>query len=307
MFKHGHTGIFYYGIKMQGYLLPKIKKLLDDVYSQPVEISEILPINGGETCQAFKVETSQQTLFLKVNSKSLYPKLFENEAKGLKALDLGVGFKVPQVVAEGTFDDVSYLILEYVEKLQPGKLFEIHLGKALANLHREQSDRYGLDYDNHIAYLPQVNTYSEDWIEFFTHHRLNSQLDIAKKNKSIDNPTIKAFDKLMTRLSGLLHVEAPTLIHGDLWNGNVMCTIKDTPCLYDPAVYYGNREVDIASTKLFSGFGYQFYDSYEECFPLEKGWEERIEIYNLYFLLVHLNIFGNSYLHQIKRTLQKFV
>ncbi|MDE0470602.1 MAG: fructosamine kinase family protein, partial [Ekhidna sp.] len=184
--------------------------------------------------------------------------------------------------------------------------FWASLGGQLAIMHQTDAGKFGLDHDNYIGELPQSNAQHERWTDFFITERLEPQLKFAKDTHLVDKPILDGFQKLYNCLDRLVPKESPSFIHGDLWSGNFLCNANQKPVLIDPAVHYGHRETELAFTTMFGGFQQIFYDVYMEQYPLEKGFEERIHIHNLYPLLVHLNLFGSSYLNEIKRTLKKF-
>ena len=179
-------------------------------------------------------------------------------------------------------------------------------GKQLAQLHQNTNTSFGLEESNYIGSLLQQNNLHNNWIDFFINERLKPQIKLARDNGKIDLSTITKFERLYTKLDEIFPEEPPALLHGDLWSGNFMVDEKGGPVIIDPAVYFGHREMDIAMTKLFGGFNQQLYQSYNEHFPLEKGWEQRVDICNLYPLMVHVNLFGGGYLEQVKSILNKF-
>ena len=179
-------------------------------------------------------------------------------------------------------------------------------GHSLAALHRHSSGFYGLDHGNYMGSLTQTNTKHPDWSSFFIEERLERQLIRAKNSGYFSTEDVVRFQRLFSQFKTLCPAEKPSLVHGDLWGGNYLVSGQGRACLIDPAVYYGHREVDIAMSTLFGGFDPEFYSSYNEVFPMEKGWRERLDIYNLYPLLVHLNLFGSGYLGSIERIIRKF-
>ncbi|MCC5944031.1 MAG: fructosamine kinase family protein [Bernardetiaceae bacterium] len=263
-------------------------------------------LSGGCINMAVRLDTEEGSFFLKWN-ESKAPIFFEKEAQGLEQLAATGTFRVPRVGGFGEIAGKSYLLLEYFnERYKSAQFFE-NLGRQLAALHRHTSKNFGLTEDNYIGALEQQNNPSTNWHEFFIEKRLRPQAGLAYYNGLISLELLKRFDLLYDKIPQLLPTEAPSLLHGDLWSGNVMATSIDIPCLIDPAIYYGNREVEIAFTQLFGGFGANFYQSYELHFPMEKGFEKRKDIYNLYPLLVHTNLFGKSYLQGVTKVLDYFV
>jgi len=202
---------------------------------------------------------------------------------GLQAL--GAVVRVPRVLDHGP----DFILLEQLDLKRNGDWAA--LARMLATLHRQTGPRFGWHRDNWIGATPQINTWSDDWCEFWQERRMRPQLALARKNgfDIPDPPTLE-------------HSPQPSLLHGDLWNGNAGF-IEDGPVIFDPAVYYGDREADLAMTELFGGFPPEFYSSYRKTYPLDAGYEQRKHFYNLYHLLNHLNIFGAGYLAQVERTL----
>lgn len=259
---------------------------------------------GGCINHGGKLETSIGNFFLKWNDLANFPGMLEAESRGLALLRRSNSIEVPAVVFNGVTDDHQFLLLGYIDRASRAPDYWMKLGEDLAVLHRNTAPVFGLDHDNYIGSLPQRNTQSPSWIDFFVAQRLEAQLELA--GEKIDLSLRRQFDQLITRLDSLLALEQPSLLHGDLWSGNVMINESGNPTFIDPAVYYGHREVDLSMTQLFGGFDSDFLDGYHAAFPLEKGFRERLEIYNLYPLLVHVNLFGGAYLAQVRQTLLRF-
>jgi len=196
---------------------------------------------------------------------------------------------------------------ENINSSATNKTFWTDFGHQLASMHSISNDQFGFDEDNYIGSLHQSNTRHSDWISFFVEERLEKQVCLAYENKRIDKLLIRSFEHLYGKLGRLFPAEDPALIHGDLWSGNYMVDSEGAPCLIDPAVHYGHREVELSFTKLFGGFDSSMYMAYNEVFPLENGFDERVDLYNLYPLMVHVNIFGGSYLRSVQSILKKFV
>lgn len=278
----------------------KIYSLLSD-YLNTIDI-DIQPVNGGDINEAYKVILSDQTLFLKVNLKELTGDMFDKEKMALEQMK-GIIQHVPtpkQVLSNPSF---SCLLMSYIP---PGNRMgingQINLAKCLASLHSCKHSHFGYEYDNYIGRLPQSNNWKDNWIEFYIQNRLEPQVRLAYNDGLLSNHDIQQFKSLYLHLEGILDAELESsLLHGDLWGGNYIIDTEDQAWLIDPAIYFGNREVDIAMTRLFGGFSDDFYDTYQSVYPLKAGHEERIPFYQLYYLLVHLNLFGSTYYDSVKR------
>jgi protein-ribulosamine 3-kinase len=284
----------------------KVKTLLTKYCGKETHIHGSTSIGGGCINNAMKVQTNSGIFFLKWNDAKRYPKMFEVEAKGLTLLKETNTIGIPQVIATDEADSYSLILLEFIEPGKRIKNFWEDFGTALAQLHKNSTQLFGLEYSNYIGSLPQSNTQKKSWVDFFIEERLEKQIALAKNSGAINNSTIQQFNSLYKRLPEIIPNEKPSLIHGDLWNGNFMTGADGKAWLIDPAVYYGHREMDLAMSKLFGGFSDEFYESYHEVFPLEKGFEKRVDIPNLYPLLVHVNLFGGSYLSEVKNILSRF-
>jgi len=283
-----------------------LEKLLAEKFSQAIFIQNIKPVSGGCINETIKLETNHKTFFLKINSAKTFPGMFEAEAKGLKLLAATNTIKIPDVIHHGEHNGFSFLLLEWIEPGKREKDFFEDFGKKLAALHKHTNNYFGLDHDNYIGSLPQSNKQYENGIDFFIEQRLIKQIEIAKDKNEIDSSTIKQFNNLFKKLPEIIPPDKPSLLHGDLWSGNYMTDNNGSACLIDPAVYYGFREADLAMTKLFGGFDSEFYEAYNEEFPLQKNWQQRLDIFNLYPLMVHVNLFGGGYLSQVKNILKSF-
>ena len=264
-------------------------------------------VGGGSINQAFKLPADSRPLFVKIN-RAAAPTAFEAEAEGLELLRAAGGVAVPEVIARGCIGNTAWLALEWVELGGRSSTAQQRLGEGLATQHRATNTRFGWHRHNTIGATPQRNTPAKDWLEFFRRERLEYQLDLARQNGL-------PYDQLSqgTRLSGWLesffsgYRPEPSLLHGDLWSGNWGADNAGTPYLFDPAVYYGDREADLAMTRLFGGFGADFYSAYEDQWPLAPGWERRVDLYNLYHLLNHFNLFGAGYLGQVAASLSRLL
>ncbi len=262
-------------------------------------------IEGGCINQAVKLTTTKGKYFLKWIKDQA--DMFEKESLGLKLLTKTAKVNIPEIYQSGELQGNGYLLMGYIE---PGKMdgvFWEQLGDGLAELHKVSYDQFGLDHDNYIGRLYQENTFHADWVDFFINCRLTPQIKLARNEGLISPATVMKFDALYLQLNNLIPTENPALLHGDLWSGNVHCDEEKRPYLIDPAVYYGHRESEMAFTQLFGGFDESFYSSYENAYPMIPGFDLRVDLFNLYPLLIHLNLFGSSYLSSIVNTLKRFV
>lgn len=262
---------------------------------------------GGCINHVWVCETQSGSLFLKWNALEAFPKMFEAEAKGLQLLKRSCPLYVPGVICAGKADQFQFLVLENVTEGSRSKDYWTNFGAGLARLHQATADEFGLDHDNYIGSLRQINTEASSWTDFFREQRLEVQLKLARDAGKVDASLAQKFESLFTRLGNLLPEEPPSLVHGDLWGGNIMITNEGQPCLIDPAVYFGSREMDLAMTQLFGGFDNSFFCDYENVFPLQQGYRDRLDLYNLYPLLVHVNLFGGGYVRQVHSIVQRFL
>jgi fructosamine-3-kinase len=277
--------------------------LIDDIFKEHgIEVQSSRPLSGGDINDVYHVKSKDQDFVIKLNSASQYPDMFEKEAKSLKLLSETRSFIIPEVKAFGQFEGKTYLIMTHISSGQ-NKNFSEKFAVALAKLHRQKSTEYGLDFDNYIGRLPQSNLpKTEDPVEFYINLRLEPQFKLAHDQGF-------EFDKLNTfykNLEQMIPKENASLIHGDLWSGNYLITDKNEACIYDPAISYASREMDLAMMQLFGGYPKEIFKVYNDIFPLEKEWTYRIELWQLYYILVHVNLFGASYYSSAKRLLAKY-
>lgn len=288
-------------------LVQSVETALTEVTAKADRIRSCVSISGGSINNACKVEWANEFYFLKWNSASKYPNIFDYESHGLKQLQATNSIGIPAVLKVDKNETDAFILMEYVGQSVPVKTFWETFGKQLSDLHHNTSNYFGNEQNNYIGSLSQSNTKHDRWSAFFVSERLHPLVKMARDSQRISQHHAIRFDKLSAKIETLFPLEEPALLHGDLWSGNFLSNTKGQPVLIDPAVYFGHREMDIAMTKLFGGFDAMFYESYNRHFLMEKGWEERVNLCNLYPLLVHLNLFGNSYLYDIERTLGYYV
>jgi protein-ribulosamine 3-kinase len=263
-------------------------------------------VGGGSINHTYRINTGRQTFFCKLNSHTDFPGMFEAEQNGLALLAQQQVIRIPRVIAHEQIDGTQLLLLEWIEQGGRSDTFWETFGRQLAALHHVEQSRFGLATDNYMGALPQSNTLTTSWTDFFIQQRLQPQLKLALSRKLLEPAHATQFEKLYQQLSVIFSIEPPVLLHGDLWSGNFLCDEKGKPVLIDPAVYYGHRSVDMAMTTLFGGFDARFYESYDYHFPLPVNHRQQWEVCNLYPLLIHLNLFGKSYLAEILNTIRQY-
>ncbi|HSR41255.1 MAG TPA: fructosamine kinase family protein [Longimicrobiales bacterium] len=284
-----------------------VLEVLSGKTGRPVEIVDLRSVGGGCINPSARLETGEgAAYFLKWNAR--HPGLFAPEAEGLRALAASDAVRVPRVVGvgEGGESAPGWLLLEYVPRGRAGPDYGRRLGRELAALHRTRGDAWGWPSDNFIGSLPQPNGPRASWAEFWVEERLRPQLARARESghRPGSEGEWKALFSRIGELVGPAEDEGPSLLHGDLWSGNVYPDSRGAPVLVDPAVYRGHREVDLAMTELFGGFPASFLEAYRESWPLAPGYEERRRaLYQLYPLLVHVNLFGGGYVAGAGRAL----
>jgi fructosamine-3-kinase len=265
---------------------------------RPFVMTKARSIGGGCINQSYVLTDGEQQYFVKLNRPELLG-MFEAEASGLQEIAATKTIRVPQVITWGNTDTHAYLVLSYVEL--GGRPQWERMGAELAALHRVHSSaQFGWDRSNTIGSTPQLNDWNSNWVEFFGQQRLRYQFQLAK-SKSGKFPLA---DQLLAQLPEILdHQPCPSIVHGDLWSGNASFDQAGVPVIFDPAVYWADREVDLAMTELFGGFPSSFYAGYESVYPLSPGYQRRKAAYNLYHLINHYNLFGGSYEQQVNSSI----
>ena len=294
-----------------------LDQAITSLFGENLRIVSKRPVHGGDINESYCLSLSDgSAVFMKCNSpKNL--SFFEAEAKGLDALRKTETIGVPKALAMGTdkAQRMSFLLMKYLEHAAKlTKYWEI-FGRELAMLHRADCAEYaeaaegrpfGFTHDNYIGASPQINTPKEDWTTFFRECRLLPQIKMAERY--LDSKMRKQITKLMDHLdSYLVEPEFPSLTHGDLWSGNAVCGPNGKAWILDPAVYVGHYEAELAMTELFGGNPQSFYDAYHEVTPIDRGYHDRRDLYNLYHMLNHLNLFGGTYLGSVQRILNRYV
>ncbi len=282
---------------------PRIAQAIAEASGQPFEIRRRRGVGGGCINEAYRIEDTGRVYFVKLHGAEGLA-MFEAERAGLEALERAGAVRVPRPLCCGATDRHSFLVMEWIDFGRRGD--PALLGRQLARQHRNTWERFGWVRDNTIGATPQINTPGSDWVAFWRAHRLGFQLGLAAR-KGYGGRLQAQGERLMEQCAALFgdHRPAPALLHGDLWGGNWAPDREGRPVIFDPAVYYGDRETDLAMTELFGGFAADFYDAYREAYPLDPGYGVRKTFYNLYHVLNHLNLFGGGYGAQAERMISQ--
>ena len=286
-------------------LLESIQNGLSDALEESLDVNWVRNLHGGDINQAALIRSGNTDWFLKYH-RNASRDMFAAEAQALEEISRQGCIRVPCPIAHGSDGDTTWLVLEYLEMIPRGP--SALLGEQLAAMHAVTADCHGWTRDNFIGSTPQYNSCNGDWIEFWRDCRMKPQFEMAEKNV-YGGRLAGPGEKLLAAMDQLLdgHNPAASLLHGDLWAGNKGFTPAGEPVIFDPATYYGDRETDIAMTGLFGGFGTEFYSAYEAHSPLPNGYQLRRELYNLYHLLNHFNLFGGGYLSRCEHIINRLL
>lgn len=272
---------------------------------EPFEVGRPNSVSGGCINDGYQISGNGKTYFVKLNRPN-QTEMFAAEALGLTQMGATNTIYVPQPICWGETQSNSYIVLEWLELGAGNGEAWREMGRQLAKLHRVgTAEQFGWDRNNTIGATPQINTWCDDWADFWAVTRIGYQLRLAKRNGGNFPDLNLVVESVRDILKGL--DPQPSLVHGDLWSGNAAIATDGTPIIFDPAAYYGDREVDIAMTELFGGFSPSFYQGYNEEWPLDSGYGDRRDIYNLYHVLNHFNLFGGGYGSQANRIIQGFL
>jgi len=288
-----------------------IQSHVQEVIGKTINFLHKSPVNGGDSHSAFHItdKNTEHSLFIKVNHKNYHP-VFIAEFDSLHAISLTQSILTPQVICHGRSGQYSYLVMEYLHLSSSGD--EYALGQKLAEFHQTSIQKktphaFGFDQDNYIGLTLQKNIWTTNWRDFWIEQRLKPQLQLAYQNnfgyelETLQSSLLQASEIILAN-----HFPEASLVHGDLWNGN-KAYYEQVPIIFDPASYYADREVDIAMTYLFGGFSNEFYQGYNNTWPLNAGYSQRQTLYNLYHMLNHLNLFGSGYLPRVKQMISQII
>lgn len=294
------------------YKANSLREAIANIYGNNVQITDRRSVHGGDINDAYALFLSNgETVFMKANTRQKLP-IFEGEAESLEFIRQTSTLRSPETMAIGTDGSISFLILEYINSGRHSASASAELGIGLAHMHQQKTDsfvkggKFGALHDHLLGSGIQDNTPMESWVRFFKECRLRPWFE--KTSYYFDHTTRKKIDSFMDKLeSYLTEPDYPSLLHGDLWGGNYMIDTGGHPWLIDPASYVGHAESEIAFTQLFGGFDRTFYEAYQSIIPLDPGYHDRRDIYNLYHLLKHLYLFGTAYLSHVITVLNKYV
>ncbi len=281
-----------------------VARHISEASGAPFAIRSQQGVGGGCINTTTVLQDGKRRYFVKLNDAA-HRSMFEAEAEGLGEIARTRTVRVPAPLCWGTADGSTYLVLEYLELGGADSRHLEQLGRQLAQMHRATRDRFGWQRDNTIGSTPQINTPSPDWVDFWRRQRLGFQLELAARN---GRDLMRKGERLMAELGEFFRAyrPQPSLLHGDLWGGNVGAAGQQ-PVIFDPAVYYGDREADLAMTELFGGFSGRFYQAYREAWPLDAGYQTRKTLYNLYHILNHFNLFGGGYATQAEHMIDSLL
>ena len=281
------------------------ESVLFNSLGESASVKEIKLLAGGFTHNAVQIHSTAGIYFLKwAENKPL--ELFSTEFQNLVVLKEADAVRVPAPVNAGRINERSYLLQEYLDQEVPAAHYWENFGRSMAELHHHTQQQNGLSFNNYLNVLEQNNEELPNWPSFFIENRLRVQFGRAYYNGLIDKEFLEKLSQLQKKIHNLLPNEKPSLLHGDFWNGNTICTDKGEVALINPACYYGHREVDLACSRLFSTFPQEFYDAYTEASPLATDHADRVAIYNMYPLMAQANLWGSSYLNAIRATLDYY-
>lgn len=284
----------------------QIAKDISQATGEPFQCETHRSVGGGSINQSYAISNGQRTYFLKVNRATGY-EMFAAEAVGLKQIDQTQTIRVPKPICWGIANDAAYLVMEWLEFARSGDRAAWEtMGQQLAAMHRVgKSDRFGWECNNTIGSTPQLNPWTENWADFFAEHRIGYQVRLAKRRGGSFPDPEQVIEAVRDRLAD--RNPQPSLVHGDLWSGNAAVTASGEPVILDPATYYGDHEVDIAMTELFGGFPAAFYQGYNATWQLDPGYRQRKDLYNLYHILNHFNLFGGGYGSQASQIIERLL
>lgn len=287
-------------------LLHELSATLSAELGVKIQINHAESVHGGDINETYKLSTNEGPFFLKMNYSRRFPDMFAREYSGLETLRKPGVITLPKPICYGAKNGRAFLITTFLEKGGVAPDFWESFAASIGRLHQQTQPHYGFNQSNYIGSLKQYNTPFSSWAVFYAFNRLMPLGKQAYDRQLIEKTDLQQLEALCKRLPSIFPEEKPALLHGDLWSGNFMVGPDGRACIYDPAVYYGHREMDLAMTRLFGGFDTRFYYSYQHMYPLVSGWQQRIGICQLYPLLVHALLFGGSYVEDVREVLKEW-
>ena len=283
----------------------KISHSISQTTGTTFNITDTRSVSGGCINQGYRISDDDTAYFLKLNQIDRV-EMFAAEALGLKQIYASRAITVPQPICWGIADNSSYIVLQWLDLGRSNNQSWTEMGRQLAAMHQKGvNSSFGWERNNTIGSTPQINSWMDNWADFFAEQRIGYQLKLAKRRGGSFPDTGKIVDAVRNKL--IDRQPEASIVHGDLWSGNAAIATDGSPVIFDPATYYGDRETDIAMTELFGGFPSAFYRGYNEAWELDSGYQQRKSIYNLYHILNHFNLFGGSYGNQAKRIIEQLV
>ena len=282
-----------------------VQQLLADCSGQKIGRLKASPVSGGDINRAYRLSDGQQQFFIKINDIERLP-MFEAEMHGLNEMRASNSIRCPQPITCGVTGRFAFIVMEFLDL--SGSIDEVRFAQQLASMHLCQAQQYGYPIENTIGSTPQRNTYEQDWVSFWQKHRLGYQLSLARAN-GYGGDLYDSGMRLNQQLGAFFSDYTPiaSLLHGDLWSGNQAADSAANPVIYDPACYYGDHEADLAMMELFGRPQPLFFEAYNDVFPIDVGYAQRRDLYNLYHILNHANLFGTAYLHQASRMIESLL
>lgn len=281
----------------------RVKDSISDLLG--TKINNCVSVSGGDISNAYVLDTDSDRIFCKLNSSPVANAMFMAEMEGLQAIAKTKTIKTPAVFGVHELEKEACLLMEYVPSKSPQtKDWEL-LGAQLAEMHQTGSNYFGWENSNFIGNLPQANQIDANWVTFYAKRRLIPQFEAAVARAYLGKDEVPGPEKIISVIASYCTAVKPSLLHGDLWSGNYLISENGVPYLIDPAVYFGHNEIDLAMSRLFGGFGSSFYAAYFEINPPQPGGTNRMVVYQLYYLLVHLNLFGKTYYSSVKEILHR--
>lgn len=288
---------------IQWHILKKLKDHFSFV-GHPIAFTST---RGGCINETYCIDLGQRNVFCKLNNASKFPGLLAKEKRGLEFIAVQNIFKTPAIIDWFEVNNYQVLLLEWIDEGERDEGFWKTFGEQLAALHQVSNEYFGLSEDNYMGSVPQSNSPSDNWIDFFMLNRLEPLVKKCVLQKQLSPKHQSQFEVLYAKLKLVFNdAQRPSLVHGDLWSGNFICNQRSEPVLIDTAIYFGHPSMDLAMTTLFGGFHPDFYESYQYYSPLPLNYKDQWDVCNLYPLLIHLHLFGSSYLRQIERILNRF-